>query len=160
MSKTWSKLTKDDLACIRETIASSGVRIHLVYTQVQCKARLWHSDGHTVGVAGGYGYDKGSAALIEALGRLVPEWLEQASQAYFQQPSKTLYGGIGLGSVRDAFQCAGFDYTTHEYKDGTIIEIATPEQTDRELAYQRKYARERAKDIMERAAKRASKDEE
>lgn len=58
-----------DLETIRSSIKHSGeVRIHLTWGRTGFyRARMWHPDGFTIGTAGGCGYDKGGAALGEAL---------------------------------------------------------------------------------------------
>src|SRR4051794_2144664 len=58
-----------DLETMRSSIKHSGeVRIHLTWGRTNfCRARMWHPDGFTIGSAGGCGYDKGGAALGEAL---------------------------------------------------------------------------------------------
>lgn len=66
------KLTTKDLEAIHETIERDGLRIHLMTSRSggTCKARLWHPDGHIVGSASGYHYDKRGAALGEAINLL------------------------------------------------------------------------------------------
>lgn len=154
MSKTYNKLTKADIESIRAQIQDSGARIHLVYTSAQCKARLWHCDGHTLASAGGSGYDKGSSALVDALGNIWPEALEAASLAYFGEPGRSLYGGIGLDTVVNALNYAGFEVDRHEYKDGTLFLISTIEQADKTRAERRAHIAQRTQDHVESLARK------
>lgn len=80
-----SKLSKTDLEAIRDTIKHTGeFRVHLIYARsgLMTKCRMWHHDGHTVGVAHGGGYDKAGAALGQAIELLFSEELKALKAGY------------------------------------------------------------------------------
>lgn len=80
-----SKPTKKDVESIRGTITHSGeFRVHLIYARsgLCAEARMWHHDGHTVGIAHGSGYDKGGSALGQAIELLFAEELKALKPGY------------------------------------------------------------------------------
>lgn len=67
-------ISTTDLAIIRDTIARTGdLQLHLIWSRsgLTTRCRLWHPDGVIVGSASGGGYDKGGAALGEAVSLLL-----------------------------------------------------------------------------------------
>jgi hypothetical protein len=63
-------LSKKDVESIKNSIVHGGeFRAHLIYSRsgMGVKCRMWHPDGHVAGSAGGCGYDKGGAALGQAI---------------------------------------------------------------------------------------------
>ena len=63
-------LSEKDVESIKDSIVHSGeFRVHLIYSRsgMGVKCRMWHPDGQVVGSAGGCGYDKGGAALGQAI---------------------------------------------------------------------------------------------
>ena len=100
-----SKLSKTDLEAIRDTIKHTGeFRVHLIYARsgLCTKARMWHPDGHVVGRANGGGYDKGGAALGQAI------------ELFFAEELK----GLPLPTRNKSGSTSGL-YCLYERKDGT-----------------------------------------
>lgn len=79
-----SKLSAKDVSEIRDTIRHTGeFRVHLIYARsgTCTKARMWHHDGQVVGRADGGGYDKGGAALGQAIELFFAEELKAEGSA-------------------------------------------------------------------------------
>src|SRR5512146_1267084 len=112
------KAGSKDVQDIKGAIDHTGeFRVHLLWAKSGmhgCTARMWHPDGWRVGHAGGCGYDKGGAALGEAINLFFGEELKARKVSALYGARKladrrvVVDGSCGMESMLEILRARGF----------------------------------------------------
>lgn len=129
---------------------ASYVRADLTFTRARATCNLWTKHGYHKGYAGGYGYDRASAALAEAakkspeIDRLLFDTIEGHEDSYKNilgygcgyGPLPYLEGGVGLTCLFRIFnRCGLVGKHLANAKSDTLI-LMTPDEWKDDFAYQ------------------------
>lgn len=134
----------------KKVAPASHIYVEIGYSKVRAKCELWTSSDHEKGFAGGYGYDRGSAALAEAarkcpsIDRLLFDAIEGHEEDFKDflgygcgnGPLPSLMGGVGLSCLFRLFNRCGLvgDRSSTEKTDTLIL--MSPEKWQEKFAIQ------------------------
>lgn len=106
------------------------IEISTVYSRRGvCRVKVWDSwSCKTVSArAGGYGYDKESAAVADALNGMGVKLGAVASFGWNSERQQFATGGVGMGSLLDALRADGFTVYESHPTDDVAVYIAVRE---------------------------------
>lgn len=133
-----------------KAVPAKYIRADLTFTRARATCNLWTKQGYYKGYAGGYGYDRASAALSEAakkspeIDRLLFDTIEGHEDAYKNilgygcgyGPLPYLEGGVGLSCLFRIFnRCGLVGKHIANDKTDTLI-LMTPDEWKDDFAYQ------------------------
>lgn len=130
----------------------SYIYVEIAYSKARAKCEIWTSSEYEKGFAGGYGYDRASAALAEAarkcpsIDRLLFDAIEGHEEAFKDflgygcgnGPLPSLMGGVGLSCLFRLFNRCGLVGNHSSTEKTDTLTLMTPEKWQEKFAIQLK----------------------